>query len=185
MISTSGRTTALVIALLTLPACAPDHNRLWGNIQPTYSLDFDQVRAYRMGDLLVVAYEKAFDPLGYSSSLGRPVMNQVVRLTVRMDLLDSEGQPAVQPQREFRIDQKATDHDGRAVRVGSLERYVVEVDGQGELADAADFPALEQATATLDRLGQGPGDMVAGSFSARFVSDRTLGGELETTLVAP
>jgi hypothetical protein len=185
MTSTASRCSAVALVALAASACAADANRIWGNVEPTYSLDFDEVRAYRLGNLLVIAYEKEFDPPGFATSLGQPVMNQVVRLSLRQDLVDASGAPLVQVTREIHLEQRAKDASGRSARIGALERYVVEVDGKGDLADGAGFPELQQATVSFSELGDKPGQELVGRFAARFLNDRTLQGEFDTRLVAP
>lgn len=173
------RRPALLVALLLCVSlastgCGRMESELYGTISAAYPLEFDRVRAYSLGSELIIVYEKDYDPPSYSSTLGHPIRNQVVRLRFRSDLPDLVENQQV----EFAA-------QGNDPPLGIVSRHVVSADTSGALVQEEDFPALRDGTVLFDALGDASGKPVVGTFDCTFSNSWTLRGHFDALLTDP
>ena len=158
-----------IVSMAALGACAPP-GTLAGSIEAEFSLKYDRIRAHRVGDTVIIAYEERVSA-GDAAVMDGEICNQVTRLVLFSDRQALEVGSEI-PIAGARVGYPA----------GTVERYVVEQSEAGGLVQGAPFPRVLKAMVRFTELGTKDGDRVAGEFDATFVNDRNIGGEFDAEL---
>ena len=159
----------VAICMALLGACAPP-GTLAGSIEAEYSLTYDQIRAHRFGERLVISYEDRVSA-GDAIVVDGEFRNQVARIVL------FTGRQALEEDVEIPIVGADVGYP-----VGIVERYVVEKSEAGGLVQGKAFPQVRSATVRFTELGEKDGDRIVGEFHATFANDRNIGGEFQAEL---
>ena len=140
-----------------LSACSDEPNRLYGSLSQVYSLSFDRVQIFRVGDQVSIEYQR---------TSGKTIQAKVAKLTVSVgDLANLAGN-----------DVDLTEKVGGLTR-GTLQRV--------EETSTTDFP-LKVGTVQFKQEPVA-GTNLSGTFHTTLAEPdgRTLNGDFEASVVAP
>lgn len=166
----------LVALLFSCLAVGCSKSELHGN--PTSAFDhlkFDSVRAYKLGNELVIAYEKDFKPKNPLNKSKFQSKQQITRLALNLDrvtLVKSEEITFAGP--EF------GDYPA-----GVIDRYVLSENDDLDVVQEENFDPIVEGTIEFKELGLQAGKKLFGTFNVRFDEHRNLFGTFDTELVKP
>lgn len=149
-------------------------DELSGSCSERFDLQFNRLRAYRIGPELVLAYESSGITVAGLDNDQENLSNQVARLSI-----DTEAQ-GVKEQRRF--DFVARSAEVIPVRVA---RYVLGRDHNRKVRQGEQFPRIRAGLVEFHEYGENVGDEVAGRFELTFSTDETLLGLFSASLSQP